>query len=218
MHKNKIIVFVLLLSAAILNVYGQESQNNDPANWFSRHFNQRIYFGYYNSYYDDNINLLQGGYDAVLKLIDITPQFNLIDFSVGLDVLTAFDKVNESQKDNFGNIRPDHSRITPGFELNWCVRLFVIPIPKISSRIYLEGLGMTLVVYTRKFPDINTPTGKATGSIVNIGSHVGAGMEFQINEKLKAYTTVRLFHASNGKEYEHNPALNAVGMILGLQF
>jgi hypothetical protein len=141
-----------------------------------------------------------------------------LDFSIGLNILMAFDQVNEPEEDNFGNIRPNHSRITPGFELNWCIRLFVIPIPQINSRIYIEGMGITLVVYTRKFPDISTTTGKATGSIVNIGSHVGIGMEYQIKENLKGYTTVRLFHASNGKKYVDNPALNAVGIIMGLQF
>ena len=209
---------MLLFCIATFNVFAQETDHNKSNNWFKRHLNHRIYFGYYGSYFDDNINILQGGYDAVLTLINIKPKYNLIDFSVGLNVLTAFDQVNESQQDNFGNMRPNYARITPGLELNWCVRVFILPISKINTRLYVEGIGMSLVVYTRIFPDIITENGRATGSIVNIGSHVGMGMEYLINEHFKGYTSVRLFHASNGKKYEDNPAINAVGIIMGLQF
>lgn len=218
MNKNKIIAFVLLFCMSTLGVFAQEVKTNNTESWFKRHFDQRFYFGYYGSYYNDNMQMLQGGYDAVLKLIDITPKYNLIDFSIGANVLMAFDQVKEPKEDNFGNMRPDHSRITPGFELIWCARLFILPISKINARLYLEGLGMSLIVYTRKFPDINTENGRATGSIVNIGSHVGMGMEYQINDNLKGYISIRLFHASNGKKYVENPALNAVGIIMGVQF
>lgn len=209
---------MLLLFMASFGVFAQQAESNTSESWFKRHFEQRVYFGYYASYYNDNIQLLQGGYDAVLKLIDITPKYNLIDFSIGANVLMAFDQVNEPKEDNFGNMRPDHSRITPGFELNWCARLFILPISKINARLYLEGLGMSLIVYTRKFPDINYEIGKATGTVVNIGSHVGMGMEYRINDDLKGYISLRLFHASNGKKYENNPALDAVGIIMGVQF
>lgn len=218
MNGNKKIVFVLFFCIATLGIWAQENKNNKSENWLKRHFNQRIYFSYYGSYYKDNIRMLQGGYDAVLKLIDIGSKYNLIDFSLGLNVLTAFDQVDEPKKDNFGNIRPNYSRITPGFELNWCARLFILPISKIDARLYVEGLGMSLIVYTREFPDINTENGRATGSVVNIGSHVGMGMEYPINDNLKAYTSVRLFHASNGKDYLNNPAIDVVGIIMGLQF
>lgn len=184
---------------ATFGVFAQDNETNKSANWFKSHFSQRIYFGYYGSYYQDNIQMLQGGYDAVLKLIDITPKYNLLDFSVGLNVLMAFDQVNEPKKDNFGNTRPDYSRITPGFELNWCARLFILPISIIDARLYVEGLGMSLIVYTREFPVINTEIGRATGSVVNIGSHVGMGMEYKVNNNLKGYTTVRLFPRQMGK-------------------
>jgi|BioPla2DNA2_1021312.scaffolds.fasta_scaffold00623_21 hypothetical protein len=218
MNRNKKIVFLLIFCLSTFGALAQEIESKDSESWFKRHFNQRIYFGHYGSYYSDNINMLQGGYDAVLKLIDISPKYNLIDFSLGLNVLTAFDQVKEPKEDNFGNMRPDYSRITPGFELNWCARLFILPISKINARLYVEGLGMSLVVYSRKFPDISTEDGRATGSAVNIGSHVGTGMEYRINNDLKGYISVRLFHASNGKKYENNPALDAVGIIMGVQF
>ncbi len=124
MYRFKIIIFVIMFLMIVSNIFGQEITEPHSENWFLRNFNQRVYFGYYNSYFDDNINLLH----------------------------------------------------------------------------------------------VNTASGKTTGSIANIGSHVGLGMEYQINEKLKGYTTLRLFHASNGKKYEDNPALDAVGIIMGIQF
>jgi hypothetical protein len=68
---------------------------------------------------------------------------------------------------------------------------------------------MSLVVYSREFPE--------TGTHVNIGTNVGLGMEYPINN-YKAYTTLKWFHTSNGDTYENNPALNTVGIIMGLQF
>lgn len=42
-------------------------------------------------------------------------------------------------------------------------------------------------------------------------------MEYPINN-YKAYTVLRRFNSSNGKSYENNPALNTVGIVMGLQF
>jgi hypothetical protein len=203
---KKVVVLVFILGLFGINVYSQE---NGEQNWFQRHFNNRVYLGYYSSYFDDNIKVLQGGYDAVLKLINITPSFNLLDFGIGLNGLLAFDMVNEIQTDNFGHERPKNGRTTVGFELNWNVRIYVIPISKINSRIFIEGCGMSLVVYSRKFPE--------TGTNVNIGTNFGLGMEYPINN-FKGYTTLKWFHSSNGDVYENNPALNTVGIIMGLQF
>ena len=188
------------------NIYSQE---NGEQNWFQRHFNNRLYLGYYSSYFDDNIKVLQGGYDAVLKLINITPGFNLLDIGVGLDGLWALDMVNKIQKDNFGHERPKNGRTTVGVELNWNVRIYAIPIPKINSRIFIEGCGMSLVVYSRKFPE--------TGTYVNIGTNLGLGIEYPINN-FRGYTALKWFHSSNGDVYENNPALNTAGIIMGLQF
>jgi len=185
------------------------SQETSEGNFFQRNFNNRIHLGYYSSYFDDNIRLLQCGYDAVLKLIKIHPQFNLLDFGLGLNVLLAYDMVNEIQKDNFGNERPKNGRMTFGFELNWNARLYVIPIPKINSRIFIEGCGMSLVVYLREFPE--------NGTYVNIGTSIGLGMDYPIND-YRAYTVLKWFHSSNGKAYENNPALNTAGIVMGLQF
>jgi hypothetical protein len=205
---KKIVIVAFIFSVFVLNIYSQE---NTAQNFFQRNLNHRVYLGLYSSYFDDNIKLLQGGYDCVLNLIHITPDFNLIDFGIGLNMLLAFDQVNESQRDIFGNDRPSNMRITPGIELKWTLRLYVIPIPKIDSRIYidLEGLCNGLIVYFREFPD--------NGTHFNLGSHLGLGIEYPIGN-FKAYTTLRMFHSSNGKSFENNPAVNAVGIMMGLQF
>jgi len=199
-------IFILLFGLMIINIYSQETSE---ISYFQKNFNNRIHLGYYSSYFDDNIRLLQCGYDAALRLIYINPQYNLLDFGIGLNGLLAYDMVNEIQKDNFGNERPKNGRMTFGFELNWNIRLYVIPIIKINSRIFIEGCGMSLVVYSREFPE--------SGTYVNIGTNIGLGMEYPINN-YKAYTVLKWFHSSNGKPYENNPALNTVGMVMGLQF
>jgi hypothetical protein len=198
---EKIIILAFISGIISINGYSQE---NTVQNFFQRNLNHRIYLGLYSSYFDDNIRLMQAGYDCVLKLIHISPEFNLVDAGIGLNALMAFD-----DKGGSNNGRPQNARITPGFELNWSVRLYVLPVKKINSRIYLEGLGMSLVAYAREYPD--------NGTRANIGSHVGLGMEYPVNNH-KAYTTLKLFHSSNGKPYENNPALNAVGILMGMQF
>jgi len=203
---KKIIIFILLFGFLTINIFSQETSEG---NYFQRNFNNRIHLGYYSSYFDDGIQLLQGGYDAVLRLIYINPHYNLLDFGIGLNGLLAYDMVNETQKDNFGNERPKNGRMTIGFELNWNIRLYVIPIQKINSRIFFEGCGMSLVVYSREFPE--------NGTHINIGTNIGLGMEYPINN-YKAYTVLKWFHSSNGKPYENNPALNTVGIVIGSQF
>jgi len=204
--QKKFTIFILLFLFLSITIYSQEPPGNS---FFQRNFNNRIHLGNYSSYFDDNIRLLQCGYDAVLKLININPQFNLLDFGIGLNGLLAYDMVNEVQKDNFGNDRPKNGRMTFGFELNWNARLYVIPILKINSRVFIEGCGMSLVVYSREFPE--------NGTYVNIGTSIGLGMEYPIND-YRAYTVLKWFHSSNGKAYKNNPALNTVGIVMGLQF
>lgn len=201
MQNFKVMLIGLLLFSS---TYAIESSNKNKGDFLVGNFNNRIYLGEYASYFDDNIRLMQIGYDYILQLIQITPNYNLFDFGLGLNGLLAFD--------NRGGVKNDrliNARITPGFELNWSLRMYVLPIPKIKSRIYMEGLGMSLVAYSREYPD--------NGTKVNIGSHVGIGMEFPI-DNYKIYTTLRLFHSSNGRGYSNNPALNAIGIIIGNQF
>ena len=210
MKKIRSITMAALLFVLVnTGIIAQENQTDE--NWFTRHFEQRIYCGFYDSFGDEKANVLQAGYDAVLNLINITPAWHLLDFSLGLDVMFVRDQVNRESKDNFGHIRQTDNRLIPGFELNWCVRLYLFSIPRIRTSIFVEGLGITLVIYTKPYPD--------NGTHVNIGTHLGFGMKFRINDSLDGYTTLRLFsHTSNGQAEETNPALDMVGLILGLQF
>jgi len=92
---KKIICLIFVFGFLVINIYSQE---NTVQNWFQKRFNNKIYLGYYSSYFDDNIQVLQSGYEAVLRLIDIKPNFNLLDVGIGLNGLLAYDMVNEVQK------------------------------------------------------------------------------------------------------------------------
>jgi len=207
----KIIIIMFLLSVSTINAHATDESGEQ--NFFTKRLNHRVHFGLYSSYFSDNIKMLQAGYDCALKLMPAIPDFNLLDLGLGLNALLAFNEVHETYKDNFGHTRPTHARLTPGFELNWNIRLYVIPISPIKGRVFLEGSGLGLVVYSRGFPEKED----AKGSRINVGSSLGIGMEYTINN-YKAYTSLRLFHSSNGKDYVDNPALNAVGIVIGVQF
>jgi len=209
MNKNFISIIVLLFLASS-NLIAQESQTPDE-NWFKKHFDQRIYLGLYDSFGDEKANVLQAGYDAVLNLVNITPTWHLFDFCIGIDVLFVRDQINKETTDNFGHIRQTDNRLIPGFELNWGMRLYFLPIPKIKTALYFEAVPITFVIYTKPYPDM--------GTHVNIGTHVGFGIQSQINEALKSYATLRIFsHTSNGQAEATNPALDMAGLIVGLQF
>jgi len=204
---KKTVFIILFFGIVALNTYSQENDSN----WFKRHFEQRIYLGFYDSFGDEKANVLQAGYDAVLSLINITPIWNLLDFSLGLDVLFVRDQIDGDFVDNFGHNRTTDNRLIPAFELNWGVRLYFLTIPKIKTSIYLEAVPITLVVYTKPYPD--------GGTNVNIGTHLGFGMRSQINDSFKGFVTLRMFsHTSNGQPEERNPALDAVGIVVGIQF
>ena len=203
---RKAIVIILLFVLVIPKITAQEKES-----WFKRNFEQRIYFGLYNSFGDEKSNVVQVGYDAVLNMINIRPAWNLLDLYLGLDMLAVRDQINKEVVDNFGHIRSTDNRLIPAFELNWGVRLHFLPVPKIKTSLYLEAVPMSLVVYAKPYPD--------AGTRVNVGTHLGLGMKYSINDKLKGYTTVRIFsHTSNGKPEVNNPALDMVGLVMGLQF
>jgi Lipid A 3-O-deacylase (PagL) len=183
----------------------QDSLTNHNQTYFKKNSYKRIHFGKFNSYFNDNIGIMTAGFDYGLKLIRIKPNFNLIDFGLGTNIIMAFDEKHDPTL-----VRPNYARIVPGFELNWSLRLYIVRIKSIKTRLFLEGEGMTFVYYTKPYPD--------NGTNINIGSHVGMGMDFQINDALKGYTSLSLFHTSNGKNFENNPALNAIGILMGLQF
>ena len=90
MAKNILIIILLLFTIPGF------SQETAEENFFNRNFYNKVYFGYYSSYFDDNIQVLQCGYEAALKLIHFTPNFNLLDFGIGLNGLLAYDMVKRS--------------------------------------------------------------------------------------------------------------------------
>jgi len=207
LHRTLILLFIVFV---ITNAYPQENEI-DQENWFQRHFEQRLYLGFYDSFGDEKSNVTQIGYDAVLKLINITPIWNLIDFNLGLNVLFIRDQINKENVDNFGHVRKTENRLIPGFEVNWGIKLYFLTIPKIKTSLYLDAAPITLVLYTQSYPEL--------GTHFNVGTHVGFGIKSKINDVLKGYATLRIFsHISNGKPEEINPALDMVGLIVGLQF
>ena len=215
-HRRKVRMYVAIITTLIFvlflpdNVIAQDNQKKKES-WFKKNFEQRIYFGFYDSFGDEKANVIQAGYDATLNMINIKPAWNLLDFTLGLDVLLVRDQIKKETVDNFGHVRTTDNRLIPAIELNWGVRLYFLPIPKIKTSIYLEAVPMSLVVYAKPYPD--------TGTRLNVGTHFGVGMKYSINDKLKGYTTVRFFsHTSNGKPEANNPALDLVGVVMGLQF
>jgi len=209
MKKFKCFIMILFFILSP-NISAQEDKiDND--NWFARHFDQRIYLGFYDSFGGEKANVLQAGYDAVLNLINITPAWHLLDICLGFDILFVRDQIETESQDMVGHVRHTDNRLIPAFELNWGVRLYFLPIPKIKTTLYLEAAPITFVIYTKPYPD--------GGTHINIGTHVGFGFKFPINELLSCYTTIRFFsHTSNGQPEETNPALDMVGIIAGLQF
>jgi hypothetical protein len=206
----KAIIIVLLFILELSDVIAQENQKNKES-WFKRNFEQRMYLGFYDSFGDEKANVVQVGYDTVLNMINIRPDWNLLDFSLGLDVLIVRDQIDKEIVDNFGHIRSTDNRLIPAFELNWGIRVHFLLIPKIKTSLYLEAVPMSFVVYAKPYPN--------TGTRINVGTHLGLGMKYSINKELKGYTTVRFFsHTSNGKPEINNPALDMVGLVMGLQF
>jgi len=59
--RNKLAASILLLAIAT-TAFSQETPED---NYFQKNFNNRIHLGYFSSYFDDNIHLLQVGYDAI---------------------------------------------------------------------------------------------------------------------------------------------------------
>jgi hypothetical protein len=206
----KAIIIVLFFILELSNVIAQENLK-DKERWFKRNFEQRIYLGFYDSFGDEKANVVQVGYDAILNMINIQPAWNLLDFCLGIDVLMIRDQIDKETVDNFGHIRSTDNRLIPAFELNWGIRVHFLHISKIKTSLYLEAVPMSFVVYTKPYPN--------TGTRINVGTHLGLGMKYSINKELKGYTTVRFFsHTSNGKPEINNPALDMVGLVMGLQF
>jgi hypothetical protein len=203
-------LILLFFFAAITNVFGQD-KNNDSENWLQEHFEQRMYLGTYDSFGDEKATVVQAGYDAVLNLINISPTWNLVDFSLGLDFLLVRDQIEKDNIDNNGYLNSRENRLIPALELNWGARLYFLSLSKIKTSLYFDAAPITFVVYAKPYPN--------SGTNINIGTHLGFGIKSQVNDALNVFATVRFFsHTSNGKPEENNPALDMTGLVLGVQF
>jgi hypothetical protein len=191
-----------VLSMLLFSLAGTWAQASKSSVSFFQTLEQRVYVGEYSSYFADDIRFMQLGYECSYPLFKLAQNYHLVNFGLGLDALCAFDGLGGAE-----NGRPVNARMTPGGELNWCLRLYAPPIGRSRVQLYLEGLGMTGVAYLRPFPE--------GGTNFNIGSHAGIGIEYTIGES-RAFASVRLFHSSNGTAYETNPALNAIGLLAGV--
>ncbi|MDR0301714.1 MAG: hypothetical protein LBI04_05295 [Treponema sp.] len=180
------ILFFLCFFSFALN-----SQENNPS-----YFGHRVTVGNYNSFWEDDIGIIEAGYDFVFNFLFITPEYNILDFGIGLSGLLAFDKL--------GNPRQP----VLGLGLNGSMRIYTPALRK--TRIFLEGI-MSLVTYTKEFPE--------NGTIVNGGWHLGGGIEYNIENSTKLFAKILWFHTSNNDVYgrERNPSLNAVGIAAGIQ-
>jgi len=129
-----------------------------------------------NSYTADNIGIMEPMYDFIINFPYITPNYNILDFGLGLSGIMAFD--------GNGNVRIP----VFGFGLNGSVRIYTPPIKKI--RLFAEGI-MSLVTYTKNFPE--------NGTKVNGGWHIGGGIEYKFEDNTKIFTSVAWFHNSNNR-------------------
>jgi hypothetical protein len=180
-----ILLFLCLLNSALY------SQENKPP-----YFGHRVTVGNYNSFWEDDIGIIEAGYDFIFNFPYIRREYNILVFGVGLSSLFAFDKI--------GN--PRHPVL--GFSLNGSMRIYTPALRK--TRVFLEGI-MSLVAYTKEFPE--------NGTILNGGWHLGGGIEYNIENTTKIFAKILWFHTSNNDTYgrDRNPSLNTVGFAAGIQ-
>jgi len=181
----RIIIFLCLFNSVLY------SQENKPS-----YFGHRVTIGNYNSFWEDDIGIIEAGYDFILNFLYIAPEYNILDFGIGLSGLFAFDKL--------GNPRQP----VLGLGLNGGMRIYTPALRK--TRIFLEGV-MSLVTYAKEFPE--------NGTIVNGGWHLGGGIEYNIENATKLFSKILWFHTSNNDVYgrDRNPSINAVGIAAGIQ-
>ena len=158
-------------------------------------FGHKLTIGNYNSYTNDNIGIIEAGYDFVLNFPYLNENYNLMDYGIGLSGLFAFDGTE--------NLRSP----VLGLGVNGGMRLFSQYFWK--TRVFLEGI-MSLVIYSKEYPE--------NGTIVNGGWHLGGGLEYSINGDTNIFMAIRWFHTSNNDIYgrDRNPSINAVGIGIGL--
>jgi hypothetical protein len=181
----EIIILLCLVNTSL------DSQENKLS-----YFGHRVTIGNYNSFWEEDIGIIETGYDFIINFPYITSEYNILDFGIGISGLFAFDKL--------GNPRQP----VLGLGLNGSMRTYTPALRK--TRIFLEGV-MSLVAYTKEFPE--------NGTNMNGGWHLGGGIEYNIDDAAKLFAKILWFHTSNNDicGRERNPSLNAVGIAAGVQ-
>jgi hypothetical protein len=180
-----IIIFLCLISPVI------NSQEHKPS-----YFSHRVTIGNYNSFWEDDIGIIETGYDFMFNFPYITPEYNILDLGIGLSGLFAFDKLGNPRQPVFG------------LGLNASIRIYT-PILR-KTRMFLDGI-ISLVTYAKEYP--------RNGTIVNGGWHLGGGIEYNIENTIKLFAKILWFHTSNNDicGRDRNPSINAVGIATGIQ-
>jgi opacity protein-like surface antigen len=182
-----VIIFLCIIDVMLF------SQENDGKIDFSH----RMTIGTYYSYTDNNIGIMEPRYDFIVNFPYLNPDYNILDFGIGLSVIMAFDRNNNVRMPTFG------------FAINGNMRLYTPPVRK--ARLFTEG-GMSFLAFTKNYPE--------NGSKMNFALHVGGGLEYKLADSTKLFTTMDWFHISNNDIYgrERNPSINAIGINAGIQF
>jgi len=180
-----VIVIFLFLNNSV--VFSQEN--------ISLNTGHRLTIANYSSY-QDNIGILEAGYDLIFVIPYISPEYNIMDFGIGLSSLFVFDNIGNPRIPVFG------------FGLNGSMRLYTPAIKK--ARLFLEGI-MSLVIYSKEYP--------ANGTMLNGGWHLGGGIEYCTVNNARFFSKVLWFHTSNNDVYgrDRNPAINALGLAVGVR-
>jgi hypothetical protein len=87
----RLIIFLCLLNS-ILN-----AQENKFIFW-----GHRVTIGNYNSFWEDDIGIIEAGYDFILNFLYIAPEYNILDFGIGLSGLFAFDELGNPRQPVLG--------------------------------------------------------------------------------------------------------------------
>jgi hypothetical protein len=187
---KKIIGTILFLCIINVTLFTQEKKGKID-------FGHRMTIGAYYSYTDNNIGMMEPRYDFIVNCLYLSPDYNILDFGIGLSVIMAFDENNNVRMPTFG------------FATNGTMRLYSPPIRKI--RLFTEG-GMSFLVFTKNYPE--------NGSKMNFALRVGGGFEYKLSDSTKLFTAMDWFHISNNDIYgrERNPSINAISINADIQF
>lgn len=186
MH-NKRALFIILLIFIIQALPAQEIKSI---------FEHRFTIGNFNSYWNDDIGILEAGYDFVIPLLKINPEYNIFYLGIGPSCLFAFDSTQDPREP------------TVGFSLNANSRIYT---PDIKNNSFFLEEVISFVVYTNEYP--------SNGTMINGGWHLGGGWEYKTSNNSKIFSSIMWFHTSNNDIYgrDRNPSVNSIGFSTGIQ-